>query len=81
MLETYGFQDFCMRCLMRHRDGDWGDLCEEDKLLNDLAVQNGERILSAYDIPKFYCLGYADKIWIITEADRSYTTFLFPHEY
>lgn len=81
MEETYGFKEFCMHCVLRHRNRDWGDLCEEDKQANDWAVDHEERLLSAYNIPKRYCLGYTDKIWIITEADRSYTTILFPYEY
>ena len=81
MNDTYGFKAFCMHCVLRHRDRDWGDICEEDKQSNDYAADHGERILSAYIIPKSYCLGYVDKIWIITEADRSITTILFPHEY
>lgn len=79
--ETYGFKAFAMNCLLRHRACDWGDLSEEDKRRNDQALNAGERILSAYDIPKFFCFGFADKIWIITEADRSATTILFPKEY
>lgn len=81
MNETYGFRDFCVHCVLRHRAHDWGDLCEEDKQSNDRAITDGSRILSAYLIPRFYCIGYADKIWIITEADRSVTTILFPFEY
>lgn len=81
MEETDGFREFCMHCVIRHRNHDWGDLCDEDKQSNDWAVEHGERLLSAYIIPKYFCLGYAEKIWIITEADRSYTTILFPHEY
>jgi hypothetical protein len=61
--------------LERHHAGDWGELCEEDKGENEFSVRNGFRILSAYwtrlDV----------KIWVITEADRSATTFLLPHEY
>jgi len=61
--------------LERHQAGDWGELCEEDKGENEFSVRNGFRILSAYwtrlDV----------KIWVITEADRSATTFLLPHEY
>jgi hypothetical protein len=60
--------------LHRHVTGDWGDLGEEDKKENDLSVQKGFRILSAY--------GRGDKrLWIITEADRSVTTILRPDEY
>lgn len=59
----------------RHATGDWGDLCDEDKQENEFAVKNGERILSAYNLPT------GKRIWIITEADRSATTLLLPDEY
>ena len=61
--------------LARHVRGDWGEVCEEDKRLNDEALVNGERILSAYDTR----LG--TKLWVITEADRSSTCILLPEEY
>lgn len=54
-----------------------GNLCDEDKALNDEALKDGNRLMSAYnrkDHPD-------DKIWIITEADRSVTNVLFPNEY
>ena len=63
-------------CLMRHITGDWGNLCEEDKKVNDYAVEHGERILSAYEIGEDKV-----KIWIITEWDRSVTTILLSEEY
>jgi hypothetical protein len=60
--------------LHRHVAGDWGDLAEADKRENDLSVQKGFRILSAY--------GKGDrKLWVITETDRSVTTILRPDEY
>ena len=37
-----------MEFLARHSSGDWGELCDEDRGLNDLAVEEGSRILSAY---------------------------------
>ena len=61
--------------LTRHVTGDWGDLSEEDRAENELSVQRGFRILSAYQ------LNTGVKIWVITEADRSATTFLLPSEY
>ena len=79
--ETYGFRDFCNQCLLRHRDRDWGDLSDEDKATNDFAADHDERILSAYKIPRRFCIGYADEIWIITERNRKLTTILFPYEY
>ena len=61
--------------LSRHVTGDWGDLDEEDQQENELSVEEGLRILSAYAIPT------GVKVWIITEADRSSTTILLPSEY
>jgi len=61
--------------LQRHQAGDWGEVCEEDKRENEFSVRNGFRILSAYRTRNEV------KIWIITEADRSATTLLLPHEY
>ena len=66
--------------LDRHVTGDWGDLCDEDRDLNDAAVECGSRILSAYHTT---C---GTKIWIITEAAdddgrREATTILLPDEY
>ena len=64
--------------LNRHLKGDWGDLVEEDKNENDLAVKAGNlRIFSAYETD----IENVGKIWIITEADRSATTILRPSEY
>ena len=63
----------------RHAAGDWGALTNADKRQNDAAVKGGYRILSAYDVP----IGNneTERIWLITEADRSATTVLRPEEY
>jgi hypothetical protein len=61
--------------LARHAAGDWGDVSKGDARLNDAAVRDGERILSAYWTLK------GERIWIITEADRSSTCILLPDEY
>ena len=53
---------------------DWGDVCEEDRESNEEALLMQLRILSSYNFSK-------DKIWIITEADRSVTTILLPSDY
>ena len=60
--------------LKRHLNGDWGDLSPEDKAENNLSLRQGFRILSSYTTSQ-------GKLWIITEADRSATTFLLPDEY
>ena len=60
--------------LKRHLNGDWGDLCDEDKVENLYSLKHGLRLLSTYNTP-------FGRLWIITEADRSVTTFLLPEEY
>lgn len=60
--------------LIRHVSGDWGSMGDKDKQANDEALKYGERLMSAYEIG-------SDKIWIITERDRSATTLLLPSEY
>jgi hypothetical protein len=61
--------------LDRHVRGDWGQVCAGDGQLNDEAILNGDRILSAY------ILANRERLWIITEADRSSTCVLLPSEY
>ena len=61
--------------LIRHPNGDWGDVCKEDWKSNDEALKNGLRLLSEYKLPD------DRRIWIITEWDRSATTLLFPEDY
>ncbi|MDD3581332.1 MAG: hypothetical protein PHW74_09955 [Desulfobacca sp.] len=71
------------KLLIRHASGDWGVVCAEDAAENDRASHEGFRILSAYPIdPDKPCKGHGENcLWIITEADRSVTTFLLPNEY
>jgi hypothetical protein len=75
--------DHLNRCLYRHARGDWGATCPADKQRNDQALNEGGRLLSAYPIdPAKPCKGWGNNcLWIITEADRSVTTFLLPEEY
>jgi hypothetical protein len=65
--------------LARHASGDDGDLDAFDKRQNRQAVREGLRILSAYDVPVGD--GKTERIWIITESDRSTTSVLLPSEY
>jgi hypothetical protein len=60
--------------LARHAAGDWGELCAFDCRQNEIALRDGYRVLSSYDVS-------AERVWIITEADRSVTTILLPEEY
>jgi hypothetical protein len=62
--------------LRRHHRGDWGDeLCAEDKQTNEDSLEHGTRLLSCYRTPA------GDRLYIITEWDRSMTTILLPEEY
>jgi hypothetical protein len=61
--------------LSRHQKGDSGIVGKEDWQENDFSIKAGFRILSAYKTVE------GEKIWIITEADRSSTTILLPSEY
>ena len=78
--ENPEFAQFIQKSLNRHVKGDWGDMDTEDKETNDQALKQGTRLLSAYNDDRFPQNGVAT-IWIITEADRSATTILFPDEY
>jgi hypothetical protein len=60
--------------LTRHATGDWGELCTLDRRQNEIALREGYRVLSSYDV-------LAGRVWIITEADRSVTTILLPEDY
>ena len=61
--------------LQRHLAGDWGELDEHDIHENELSLQRGGRILSAYT------LANGERIWVIPESDRSSTCMLLPSEY
>jgi hypothetical protein len=61
--------------ITRHVQGDWGDVCEHDRTENERSLREGFRLMSVYTLKN------GEKLWIITEADRSATTLLLPHEY
>jgi hypothetical protein len=61
--------------LNRHQSGDWGEVCHSDKKENELSLREGFRLLSSYKT------NLGDKLWLISEADRSVTTILLPSEY
>jgi hypothetical protein len=60
--------------LARHATGDWGELCTFDRRQNEIALRDGYRVLSSYPVGR-------ERVWVITEADRSVTTILLPEEY
>ena len=67
--------------LALHASGNWGELDAEDRKANDQAIAHEgdpdrqQRVLSSHLTRK------QEKIWIITEWDRSVTTILLPDEY
>ena len=61
--------------IKRHQCGDWGSVPPEDAEENERSIDSGCRILSSY------FLNSTERLWIITEADRSVTTLLLPDEY
>ena len=61
--------------LDRHVTGNWGEVSADDWRLNDEALVEGTRLLSSYTTLR------GQKLWIITEWDRSATTLLLPDEY
>ena len=61
--------------LLRHVCGDWGDLDTDDRLANDWAILQEDRILSSYAI------AIDVTVWVLTESDRSVTTLLLPSDY
>jgi hypothetical protein len=58
-----------------HQTGEWGDVSDDDRAANTLALLTGERILSVYRTAQNV------KLWVVTEADRSSTCILLPDEY
>lgn len=60
--------------LERYQSGDWGDIPTADATENRRSVRYGWRILGAYRVG-------SQRIWILTEADRSSTCLLLPKDY
>ena len=61
--------------LTRHMNGDWGEVGPEDSAENKLSLRKGFRLMSVYTTKD------GEKLWVITEADRSVSTLLLPEEY
>lgn len=60
--------------LARHLLGDWGDVSETEKLLNDQAVVHGQRLTSVYQLPTGH------EIWVTTAGDRQTTWLKLPEQ-
>lgn len=75
------FNMFCFNSLNRFGKGDWGDVCEADKIANDEALADGYFVLGVYKTP----LCEEGALWIVADtADENglrVVTLLFPSEY
>ncbi len=67
-------EDLLPTLLERHQSGDWGEVPAEDARENEFSVRHGFRVLSSYRVA-------GERLWVITEGDRSATTLLLPSEY
>lgn len=76
--ESEEFAVFVWQSLKRHASGDWGKIGKEDRQENEFSLNKYLHLFSAYIYEKE---GRDQEIYIITEADRSATTILFPEEY
>lgn len=63
------------KALTRHQSGDWGDVDEHDRYVNEQALETGSRIMSVYQSIE------GKRFYVITEWDRSVTTLLLPEDY
>lgn len=86
-LEEFGVTPLSL--IRRHVTGDWGDLCPEDQRANTVAIEDGSRVFSSYQLTHTNNGQTIEAtVWCITEAtdgtiggNRAATTFLLPSEY
>lgn len=67
-------KDDILKALVRHFNGDWGELSEPDWKENDEAAASGGAVLSRYVSQK------GTAFWIATGAVETVTTVLLPEE-
>ena len=80
--------------LARHMHGDFGDTCQDDSALNEIAITHGSRIMSVYRLVDAEKLKATPKqkradlptVWVITDGEndvgqREVTTLLLPGDY
>jgi hypothetical protein len=67
--------------LSLHASGSWGDLDTGDRRLNDEAIAHEGDLDKQSRVFSSYRTHDNEKVWVITEWDRSVTTILLPNEY
>lgn len=73
LLESSGVSIWSL--VVRHVAGDFGDVDADDRQANEDAIRHGGRVLSSYVLPN------DEKVWVLTESDRSSTCVLTPDCY
>lgn len=74
MSENIQFTKELTESIKKYFKGDWGDMCEEDKMqMNDIYRKNNDRVVGIYDTSE-------GEVYIVTEKDRSITRILFSDE-
>lgn len=66
--------EFIYQCLKRHFAGDWGTVCESDRLQNESYLKDCGMLMSVYTFND-------TTVWIITDPGHEITTILFPDDY
>ena len=61
--------------LARHQGGDFGEMCYDDRQVNEKSIKAGGRVLSSYPLSDDTVL------WIITEAGWQQTAVMVREEY
>ncbi|WP_018694184.1 hypothetical protein [Algicola sagamiensis] len=78
-VQEHGLEPFA-ELLFRHVHGDFGEISEDDIQLNyeSLAINSHGRVVSSY---RLSLENFSEVVWVITDADGAFTTFLLPSEY
>jgi len=74
LLPDDAYYSSIVNLLVKHGELQQGLLSNSDHKLNQEALEDGSRIFSAFNVQ-------GEKVWVITEADRSSTCILLPGEY
>lgn len=64
--------------LARHARNDCPTLSDEDRAANAWSITAGERVLTSWPLGSE---DDAERVWILTEWDRSQTTVMLPSDY
>ena len=71
----YSWEEEVQDMLSRHTSGDWGDLGESGREINNTAFEKNAPIFSTYHTSD------GTDVWIITEGNRICTTVMLPEDY